>query len=65
MTQETQGVPPPEMEPQIGGGMYAAAIAAAPATTWGPRIGALHHLPIHPGLPGIATPMDPNMQMWQ
>ena len=61
MTQENQGVPPPQMEPLIGGGMYAAAIAAAPATTWGPQTGAPQQLPLHPGPPGIATPMDPNM----
>ena len=42
MTQAYGGVPPPEMEPQIGGGMYAAAIAAAPAATWGLRLGHLN-----------------------
>ena len=33
MTQDGQGIPPPEMEPQIAGGMYAAATATeAPST---------------------------------
>ena len=62
MTQDGQGIPPPEMEPQIAGGVYAAATAAAPAATGGFQTGALQQPPI-PSPPGIAPPMDPNMPL--
>ena len=47
------GVPPPEQEPAIAAGMYAAATEAAPAEAGGLQTGI-------PGPPGIAPPLGPN-----
>ena len=59
MQADAQGIPPPEMEPAIAAGMYAAATAAAPAETEDLQTGAPQRPPF-PRPPGMAPPLDPN-----
>ena len=59
MPADAQGVPPPEREPAIAAGMYAAATAAAPAETEDLQTGVPQQPPIGSPL-CIAPPLDPN-----